>query len=103
MTMSTIQFFAESVTVQAQGVMSVHVTLDADMKNVVEDMDLEDRLHQVEPSDVVEQLGAVSLLNAMGEQHFDQWVKANGDYYEALNAIGIEKIQEWVNDYCNAE
>lgn len=101
--MSTIQFFAESVTVQAQGVMSVHVTLDADMKNVVEDMDLEDRLHQVEPSDVVEHLGAANLLNAMAEQHFGQWVKANGDYYEALNAIGIEKIQEWVNDYCSAE
>lgn len=101
--MSTIQFFAESVSVQAQGVMSVHVTLDADMKNVVEDMDVKDRLHEIEPSDIVETVGAATLLDAMDETHFDKWVAANGDFYEALNAIGIERIREWIDDYTSSE
>ncbi|AHZ77218.1 hypothetical protein DW66_2707 [Pseudomonas putida] len=39
----------------------------------------------------------------MGEQHFSAWVEANGDFYEALNAIGIERIREWISDYTSGE
>lgn len=98
-----IVFEAENVIVEAAGYQCVQVTLDADMKTVVEDMDLCDRLHEVEASDVVEEIGAVKLLDAMGENHFQEWVKANGDFYEALNAIGIERIQEWIADYTGGE
>jgi len=101
--MSTITFEAEHVGIEPGNYKKFQVTLEADMKEVVEDMDLDDRLHQVEPSDIVETVGAVNLLNAMSEQHFDQWVAAHGDFYEALNAIGIERIREWIDDYTSGE
>jgi len=101
--MSIIQFFAQGVTVDVFDSKQVHVTLDANMTDVVEDMSVSDRLHEIEPIDIVESAGAVKLLNAMGEIHFDEWVQAHGDYYEALNAIGIEKIQEWLDTYVSCE
>lgn len=79
------------------------VTVEADLTAVVEDIPVTDRLHDVYAADIVETKGAPFLLNAMGEQHFAKWVEANGDYYEALNAIGIEKIQEWVDTYTSSD
>lgn len=98
-----IVFDAESVIVEAAGYQLVQVTLDADMTAVVEDMDLSDRLHNLEASDVVEEMGAPKLLDAMSEPHFSEWVKAHGDFYEVLNAIGIECIHEWIADYTGGE
>jgi hypothetical protein len=100
---STITFEAEHIGVEPGNYNKFQVVLEADMKEVVADMDLEDRLHEIEPADIVETVGAVNLLNAISETHFDQWVKAHGDYYEALNAIGIEKIREWVDTYTSGE
>lgn len=101
--MSTIQFFAEGVTIEPWTGNQVHVTLDAKMTDVVEDMSVSDRLHEIEPIDIVECAGPVKLLNAMSEPHFWQWVEDGGDYYEALNAIGIEKIREWIDTYTGGE
>lgn len=101
--MSIIQFFASEVTVSAHNGTQVHVELDANMTEVVEDMSVSDRLHEIEPIDIVECVGPVNLLNAMGEPHFEQWVSEHGDYYEALNAIGIEKIREWIDTYTSGE
>lgn len=98
-----IVFDAQSVTVEAAGYELLEVTLAADMTAVVEDMELCDRLHGLEASDVIGEMGSVKLLDAMGEQHFAEWVKANGDFYEALNAIGIERIHEWLADYTSGE
>lgn len=100
---STIQFFAQDVTVSAHNGTQIHVTLEANMTDVVEDMSVSDRLHEIEPIDVVESMGPVKLLNAMSEPHFEQWVSEHGDFYEALNAIGIERIREWIDDYTSGE
>lgn len=100
---STIQFFAQDVTVSAHNGTQIHVTLEAKMTDVVEEMSVSDRLHEIEPIDVVECVGPAKLLNAMSEPHFEQWVSEHGDYYEALNAIGIEKIREWIDDYTSGE
>lgn len=101
--MSQITFKAHGVSLEAFCGNTMLVTVEADLTAVVEDIPVAERLHDVHAADIVESKGAPFLLNAMGEQHFAKWVEANGDYYEALNAIGIEKIQEWVNDYCSAE
>ena len=101
--MGEITFKARDVQLEAFCGNTMLVTLEADLTAVVEDIPVVERLHDLDPADIVSTVGAVNMLNAMGEQHFDQLVKANGDYYEALNAIGIEKIQEWINDYCSAE
>lgn len=101
--MSIIHFQAEAISIEPAGYKAFEVVLEADMKEVVADMDLEDRLHEVEPADIVETVGAVNILNAMSETHFEKWVEAHGDYYEALNAIGIEKIREWIDTYTSGE
>lgn len=101
--MGIITFLAERVTTESMDGKRIHVTLEADMKVVVEDMDIEDRLHEIEPVDIVTTLGAPAILGAMCETHFDQWVRDGGDYYEALNAIGIERIQEWIESYTGGE
>lgn len=100
---TTISFVAKSVALEGHDYPTLHVTLEADMKDVVEDMSCEDRLHEIEAADIVQAAGATNLLNAMGEQHFAEWVKNHGDYYEALNAIGIEKIREWIESYTGGE
>lgn len=101
--MGQITFRAHDVQVQAYCGDTMLVTIEADLTSVVEDIPVVERLYDIDPADIVSTVGAVNMLNAMGEQHFGQWVKSNGDYYEALNAIGIERIQEWVNDYCSAD
>lgn len=97
--MSKISFRAHDLEIEAFCGNSVLVTVEADLTAVVEDIPVVERLYDLDPSDVVATVGAVNILNAMGEQHFDEWVKANGDFYEALNAIGIERIHEWLADY----
>lgn len=101
--MSSITFRAHDVQLQAYCGDTILVTIEADLTTVVEDIPVSDRLHDVELSDIVETAGPINLLNAMGEQHFSAWVEANGDFYEALNAIGIERIQEWISDYTSGE
>lgn len=102
--MSTILIFeAESCLVEPGTYERLQIRVEADARDVVAEMDVDDRLYQIEPSDIVEELGANKLLSAMGEKHFAEWVLANGDFYEALNAIGIERIREWIDDYCSQE
>lgn len=102
--MGVINFKAEYIQIDPAGGGTFEVTLDADMKNVVEGMDLEDRLHEIEPADIVETVGATHLLNAMSEKHFTEWLEVGqGDFYEALNAIGFTRIQEWIDDYTSGE
>lgn len=101
--MSSITFKAHDVQLEPFCGNTMLVTVEADLTAVVEDIPVADRLHDVDPADIVETAGPVSLLNAMGEQHFSAWVEASGDFYEALNAIGIERIQEWISDYTSGE
>lgn len=100
---TTITFVAKSITLDSNDYQTLHVSLEADMKDVVEEMSCEDRLHEIEPVDIVETVGATKLLNAMAETQFEEWVKNHGDYYEALNAIGIERIREWIDTYTGGE
>lgn len=101
--MNTITFEAANVTIEAGDYQTFRVVLEADAKSVVEDIDLEDRLHDIEPADIVETIGAEKILSAISEVHFSKWIEANGDYYEALNAIGIEKIREWIDTYTSGD
>lgn len=101
--LSTITFVAKSVQLEGHDYPNLHVTLEADMTNVVEDMSCEDRLYEIEPSDIVETVGATKLLNAMSEKHFAEWVKEHGDFYEILNAVGYDGIREWMDDYTGGE
>lgn len=101
--MSIIHFQAEAISIEPAGYKAFEVVLEADMKEVVADMDLEDRLHDIELVDIVDTIGPVKLLNAISEIHFSKWVEEHGDYYEALNAIGIEKIREWIDTYTSGE
>lgn len=101
--MSIINFEARAVSVDPGNYEKLQVTLDADPREMVADIDVDDRLHDIEPSDIIDEVGAAKLLGAMGEKHFAEWVIGNGDFYEALNAIGIERIREWMDDYCGAE
>lgn len=97
--MSEITFRAHNVELQAYCGNTILVTVEADLTNVVEDIPVQDRVHDVEPRDIVNACGSIALLSAMDESDFTHWVKDGGDYYEALNAIGIEKILEWIESY----
>lgn len=101
--MSTVTFEAKAVSIEAGNYEKFSVTIEADAREIVADIDVDDRLHDIEPADIIEEVGAAKLLGAMGEKHFSEWVIGNGDFYEALNAIGIERIREWMDDYCSTE
>jgi hypothetical protein len=96
--METTAFKAEKVSVE-HDYRGMTVTVEGDPKKIVEDMALDDRLHDLEVRDVIDFLGSTEVLQAMTEEDLSDWLKdGETDPTDMLNAIGEEAVLEWLNN-----
>lgn len=94
-----ITFQAESATITVgdkhySGLVTVCV--DAKGQDIAAELDVDDRLHNLEMRDIIDEVGSTKLLDAITPEEFTEWVsKSNSDgYIDLLNAIGLEAIHE---------
>ena len=98
--MATISFKAESVSVEGTPrTGDVMVTVEADPRAVVEGMDVDDRLYELEPRDIIDEMGALKILQAFTEEEIAAWLRDGmTDTTDMLNAIGMDDIHEYLNN-----
>lgn len=95
--MEATVFKADKVSVETD-YRGMTVTVEGNPKNIVEDMALDDRLHDLEVRDVIDFLGSTEVLQAMTEEDLSDWMSsAETDPTDMLNAIGEEAVLEWLN------
>lgn len=96
----SIAFEAESVIVESVGRNSqVRVTVDAQPREIAAELDIEDRLYDLEPHEIVNFVGASKLLDTMDEKEIAQWLNSSQvDPADFLSAIGEKAVLEWLNN-----
>lgn len=96
----SITFDADSVSVESVGRNSqVRVTVDAQPRDIAAELDIDDRLHDLEPHEIVNHIGADKLLDTMDEAEISGWLSSsNVDPTEFLSAIGEEEVLRWLNN-----
>ncbi|MNH37947.1 hypothetical protein D3C79_989160 [compost metagenome] len=93
-----ITFPADSVSVDSTYHTSgVSVTVTANGREIAAQLDLDDRLHDLDPVDIVSEVGATTLLEQIGEEEVRVWLLANSDPDDTLEHIGLDKIHEFVS------
>jgi len=101
--METTVFKADKVSVETD-YRGMTVTVEGDPKKIVEDMSLDDRLHDLDVRDVIDFLGSTEVLQAITEEDLIDWMSgAETDPTDMLNAIGEEAVLEWLNSGDAAE
>lgn len=95
----SITFDADSVSVEGVGRSShVRVTVDAQPRDIAAELDIDDRLHDLEPHEIVNHIGADKLLDTMDEAEISSWLSSSSvDPTEFLSAIGEQAVLEWLN------
>ncbi|UNM17318.1 hypothetical protein K0P33_17185 [Pseudomonas sp. ArH3a] len=79
------------------------VTVEGDPRLIVEDMALDDRLHDLDIRDVIDFLGPTEVLQAMAEEDLARWLAGeHTDPTDMLSAIGEEAVLEWLNS-CDSD
>ncbi|HEK1684075.1 TPA: hypothetical protein SMR42_000380 [Pseudomonas putida] len=96
----SITFDADSVSVESVGRNSqVRVTVYAQHREIAAELDIDDRLHDLEPHEIVGHIGAGKLLEAMDESEISEWLaSSNVDPNDFLSAIGEETVLKWLNN-----
>jgi len=96
----SITFDADSVSVESVGRNSqVRVTVDGKGSDIAEALHIDDRLHDLEPHEIVNHVGAGKLLETMDEAEISEWLAgANVDPNDFLSAIGEETVLKWLNN-----
>ncbi len=93
-----INFPADSVNVDSSvRTGGVNVTVTGNGRDIAAQLDLDDRLHDLDPIDIVGELGAAKLLEQIGEEEVRKWLLANSDPDETLDQIGLDKIDEFLS------
>lgn len=93
-----ITFPADSVSVDSTYHTSgVSVTVEANGREIAAKLDLDDRLHDLDPVDIVSEAGADNLLQQIGEDEVRTWLLANSDPDDTLEYIGLDKIHEFLS------
>ncbi|MFG3451200.1 hypothetical protein [Stutzerimonas stutzeri] len=75
----------------------LNLTVDASGRDIAEQLDLDDRLYDLDPSDILLEVPAEKMLEAIGEEDVRKWLLANSDPDDTLEAIGEEKISEFMS------
>lgn len=94
-----ITFSAESISVENDNVYgSGCVTVRAEVtgRELADELDVDDRLHGLHMRDIIDEVSATKLLDAITPEEFTAWVEASSSdgYIDLLNAIGLEAIHE---------
>lgn len=93
-----IRFEADRVSVETIYMNSnVVVTVDANPRDIAEKLDMDDRLHDLDASDVVEEIGHIECLEAIGEEEVREWLLKNSDHDDLLKYIGLDKIHDFLS------
>lgn len=93
-----ITFEAETLSVQTYYTASaIHVTVNACGREIAEKLELDDRLYDLAPSDIVSEIGTEKLLEEIGEEDVRKWLLANSDPDDTLEFIGEDKIDEFLS------
>jgi transketolase C-terminal domain/subunit len=101
--MDTTIFKADKVAVEIDYRGGMTVTIDGDPKKIVEDMALDERLHDLDVRDVIDFIGSSDVLKAMTEEDLGKWLSdSETDPTDMLNAIGEEAVLEWLNS-CDSD
>jgi len=75
----------------------LEVTADVSGHEVAEALDLDDRLYELDPSDILIEVPAEKMLEAIGEEDVRKWLLANSDPDDTLECIGEDKIAEFMS------
>lgn len=96
----SITFDADSVSVESVGRNSqVRVTVDGKGSDIAESLHIDDRLHDLEPHEIVNHIGAGKLLETMDEAEISEWLaSSSADPNDFLSAIGEETVLKWLNN-----
>ncbi|MEW5606467.1 hypothetical protein [Pseudomonas juntendi] len=96
----SITFDADSVSVESVGRNSqVRVTVEVKGSDIAEALHIDDRLHDLEPHEIVNYVGAGKLLETMDEAEISEWLASSDvDPTEFLSAIGEEEVLRWLNN-----
>ena len=93
-----ITFEADTASVvTSYGTSSIIVTVEASGREIAGKLDLDDRLYDLDPVDIVGEVGAVELLQQIGEEDVRKWLIENSDPDDTLEFIGLEKINEYLS------
>lgn len=96
--MGTITFNASDAHITAAAPDQFVITIEGDLRDIADNMDIDDRLHDIHPRDIIDEVGATKLLDAFSAQEITTWVQdtQTDTYYDLLNAIGLESIREYL-------
>ncbi|WP_095067869.1 hypothetical protein [Pseudomonas sp. Irchel 3A18] len=93
-----ITFPASSVSIEGRyQTVGVSVTVIGSGREIAAQLDLDDRLHDLDAVDVVSEVGAAKLLEQIGEEEVRTWLLANSDPDDTLEHIGSDKIHEYLS------
>lgn len=93
-----ITFDADSVSIDSNYHKSgVSVTVEANGRDIAGKLDLDDRLYDLDPVDIVSEVGAEKLLEQIGEEDVRKWLLTNSDPDDTLEYIGLDKIHEYLS------
>lgn len=96
----SITFEADGVSVESLGrTGQLRVTVDCKGSDVAEALEIDDRLYDLEPHEIVNHVGAGKMLETMDEAEISEWLaSSNVDPNDFLSAIGEETVLKWLNN-----
>lgn len=97
--MSEVTFYASEITVTTVSRDQICVTVDANPRDIVDGMGLDDRLYDLDMRDIIDEAGSTKLLDAFTSGELADWVSTShsDSYVDLLNAIGLDAIHEYLS------
>jgi hypothetical protein len=93
-----ITFPAESVSVDSSYHTSgVMVTVEANGREIAAKLDLDDRLYDLDPVDIISEVGVENILESIDEDVVRKFLLENSDPDDTLEHIGLDKIHEFLS------
>nr|WP_314877291.1 hypothetical protein [uncultured Pseudomonas sp.] len=93
-----ITFPADSVSVDSSYHTSgVMVTVEANGREIAAKLDLDDRLYDLDPVDIISEVGVENILESIDEDVVRKFLLENSDPDDTLEHIGLDKIHEFLS------
>lgn len=93
-----ITFPADSVSVDSTyHISSVMITVEANGREIAAKLDLDDRLHDLDPVDIISEVGVENILESIDEDVIRKFLLENSDPDDTLEHIGLDKIHEFLS------
>ncbi|MEE5060502.1 hypothetical protein V2J93_17070 [Pseudomonas alliivorans] len=94
-----VVFLADSVSAEVWGNNKIRVVTEVEPEELLDSLDVEDRVKGLDGHEVITAMGINKTLNALNEEELAGWVSSDEcDPTDLLNAIGEKFILEWLAD-----